>query len=692
MPTINQLSSIDEVTDSDLFPVYSTGNSDTRKVSASVLAAYIQQQSPGPNSVVVQYEMPSGNGFSVSVNSPSNHADVHLLLVPVGNPTGGTINLPTSIVDGQKVLITSTAELPGITFAAAGANINGTPSALVINSAIQFVYNAALASWYRIDDAGFGDFIQTGSGAIKRTAQDELRNTLNVRQFISTTVDGVTSNQAGIVAAVTEALARSADLYWPAGTYVSDANIPNFHSVKHIGAGVLKRGSDTFVISCKTGTNRLYVSPTGVDTNDGLSSAQPRLTVQGAGDLLYNWPYGNVTWRVELAAGTYPEACTFSKPFPSPNRVVFKGPTVTNGVQPTAIMDGTVPGGSGFFFQNLIRAQVESIFFKNYTTADLGTGVIIDTNGELYTKNVWTLNCARGIFATSGSRLRVEAGIIDGNNVAGSIGVSIFSLCTYTVGYGGTAKSILGDTGPAILRCARAGVFAQEGSTGHVDYSYVDANGVGIDIVEKSRCHLLESRVSGSSTGARTRGNSSLYSPAANNNVFTGNTDDLIFGADSIKVDRDQDMRDPRFALRETQAFSTQSATPVTATTYTFEAGELAARGSGFELTIYGSVVGVAGTKNVTVTLGGTTIVNRTITAASTAYVIKAFFRVRNKSGANAQTFYTQILENGATAVVSANATGAEDMTVAKLLTITHNVANVADTNRIQGVDIEVVH
>jgi hypothetical protein len=53
---------------------------------------------------------------------------------------------------------------------------------------------------------------------------------------------------------------------------------------------------------------------------------------------------------------------------------------------------------------------------------------------------------------------------------------------------------------------------------------------------------------------------------------------------------------------------------------------------------------------------------------------------------------YREIIENGATTVVSANATGAEDMTVAKLLTITHSVANVADTNRLQGIDIEVVH
>lgn len=674
MTTISKLNSVDSVNDGDLLPIYSTPNSDTRKASLSVLSTYFQGKLAA-GKAQTQYAAPSANGFSIIVQPAVNGADVHVLVTPTGALSGGTITLPANnvAVDKQAVLVTTTAALTGLTFAASGSSINGAPSMLGASCAIEFAYDKLTNAWYCISDA------------------DE-DTTISVRQFISTAVDGVTSNQAGIEAAVSAAIASASDLYWPAGTYVSDANIPNFHSVKHVGPGVLKRGSDTFVISCKTGTNRLYVSPAGVDTNDGLSSAQPRLLVQSTGDLLYNWPYGNVTWRVELAAGTYPEACTFSKPFPSPNRVVFKGPTVANGVQPTAIMDGTVPGGSGFFFQNLVRAHVESIFFKNYTTADLGTGVIIDTNGELYTKNVWTLNCARGIFATSGSRLRVEAGIIDGNNVAGSIGVSIFSLCTYTVGYAGTAKSILGDTGPAILRCARAGVFAQEGSTGHVDYSYVDANGVGIDIVEKSRCHLLESRVSGSSTGARTRGNSSLYSPSANNNVFTGNTDDLIFGADSIKVDRDQDMRDPRFALRETQAFSTQSATPVTATTYTFEAGELAARGSGFELTIYGSVVGVAGTKNVTVTLGGTTIVNRTIAAASTAYVIKAFFRVRNKSGANAQTFYTQILENGATAVVSANATGAEDMTVAKLLTITHNVANVADTNRIQGVDIEVVH
>lgn len=148
----------------------------------------------------------------------------------------------------------------------------------------------------------------------------------------------------------------------------------------------------------------------------------------------------------------------------------------------------------------------------------------------------------------------------------------------------------------------------------------------------------------------------------------------------------------PRFVLRETSAFPTQSATPVAAITYDFDPGEMAARGAGFELTIYGRVIGTAGTKTVTATIGGTTIVNRVIAAATTAYVIKVFFRVHDVSGANAQTIYTQIIENGAVISVNANVAGAEDMTLAKTITITHSVANVADTNVIQGVDIEVVH
>lgn len=106
--------------------------------------------------------------------------------------------------------------------------------------------------------------------------QKRTEGLLNVRAFIETPIDGVTSNQEGIEAAVAAAYAAGAELEWPAGVYVSDANIPNFHDVQHSGKGVIKRGSSTYRVKPSRDTVRvLYVAPDGSSVNDGIDASRP---------------------------------------------------------------------------------------------------------------------------------------------------------------------------------------------------------------------------------------------------------------------------------------------------------------------------------------------------------------------------------------------------------------------------------
>lgn len=109
-----------------------------------------------------------------------------------------------------------------------------------------------------------------------RAMQSKLGDTISVRDYITTRIDGVTSNQAGIEAAVAAAYAAGAELEWPAGVYVSDANIPNFHDVQHSGKGVIKRGSSTYRVKPSRDTVRvLYVAPDGSSVNDGIDASRP---------------------------------------------------------------------------------------------------------------------------------------------------------------------------------------------------------------------------------------------------------------------------------------------------------------------------------------------------------------------------------------------------------------------------------
>lgn len=116
------------------------------------------------------------------------------------------------------------------------------------------------------------------AGALVQIPEREGDGPLNVRKFITSQIDGTTSNQSGIVAAVAAASASGADLYWPRGTYVAETNIPNFWNVNHIGPGVIKRGANTWFITPRvsTHTNEMFCSPTdGLGSNDGLTADFP---------------------------------------------------------------------------------------------------------------------------------------------------------------------------------------------------------------------------------------------------------------------------------------------------------------------------------------------------------------------------------------------------------------------------------
>lgn len=120
--------------------------------------------------------------------------------------------------------------------------------------------------------------------------------------------DGGSDSQAALVAAVAAAAAAGDHLYWPAGIYVSNASIPLFHTVKHRGPGILRRGTDDFPVYQSSGdTINLYVSPSGDDANDGLSAAQPMRTLPAASTVLGNYARPSLAglWTVNMAAGNY---------------------------------------------------------------------------------------------------------------------------------------------------------------------------------------------------------------------------------------------------------------------------------------------------------------------------------------------------------------------------------------------------
>lgn len=150
----------------------------------------------------------------------------------------GTANLPpigNPVSVYWDAALTQPAALPVRTRGGYPVN-NGTPARLYVGSdySIQVqnkngsvIYSAPVAterySGVVVEISSTDvSFLQAGTGAVTRTAQAKMRETVSVLDFSGIDPTGVSDSTAGIQAAVTFARAQGGEsrkLYWPRGTY-----------------------------------------------------------------------------------------------------------------------------------------------------------------------------------------------------------------------------------------------------------------------------------------------------------------------------------------------------------------------------------------------------------------------------------------------------------------------------------------
>lgn len=135
---------------------------------------------------------------------------------------------------------------------------------------------------------------------------------------------------------------------------------------------------------------------------------------------------------------------------------------------------------------------------------------------------------------------------------------------------------------------------------------------------------------------------------------------------------------------------STQSATPVSVYTYDFAAKQLQVQGAHFKLSIYGEVVGTADAKTIVVTLGATTLLTATIAASTAEYRVEV--HVFNRTDSSTKRVWSKVEQNGVAPIIALNVSANIDVTSAQTLTVTHQVTNTADLNRIGMVELELTH
>jgi hypothetical protein len=155
MPKIDELSSIDSLAAGDLYPLYDVSNSDTRKVTLSVIQDWMQDNLTFPTftgfiDYASQYFAPSATGFSVAITDSS--VNTHLILTPAAGYATGTIILPSlgNAIDKQRVLVNSTQQVTTLTVSGNGASVSGAPTSLGASDFFEMKFDSITSTWYRV--------------------------------------------------------------------------------------------------------------------------------------------------------------------------------------------------------------------------------------------------------------------------------------------------------------------------------------------------------------------------------------------------------------------------------------------------------------------------------------------------------------------------------------------------------------
>lgn len=201
--------------------------------------------------------------ISVFVNGVARRPSIDFF---ISGPTLQTLTLATPLVGGETVSIRYAKALPSgitlsqaVTYTSPSTGISGT-----VKSFLDSLWTAGANT-----GAALVRFLQGGTSAVARTAQDKMSDIIDAKDF-GVTANGVTDDTSAMVNAIARARAMARPLHLPAGTIKTSAAL-DISGVTLIGAGKDYRNASGTVIQ-GAGTHDVLVQSTAAaaDTVIGL--------------------------------------------------------------------------------------------------------------------------------------------------------------------------------------------------------------------------------------------------------------------------------------------------------------------------------------------------------------------------------------------------------------------------------------
>ena len=428
-------------------------------------------------------------------------------------------------------------------------------------------------------------------------------------------------------------------------------------------------------------SNTIYISPSGSDNNDGLTTGTAFKTFQKAFEYLATQgPILQGQWIISAAAGVYPiNSGQQTLRTRSVERVVVKGASPVNGV-PTTIINGA---GGGNYSHGLsmsgigVRGTFKDLKFVNFNGDAAGNTRVAclgEQEADVNFENIHASDCSwAGLYVFNTVRARVTGGILERSRFGFNANMVQTTL-----------------KGVTLRNNTQAGAAWTRGAQGHLDDCIVDDNAIGLLVSENSRVDTVNNDFRRNKYGIKTVSGGYYAEGGVPNRYYIGTSDKnkiaaVISGAYSgNSIYQENSASSTRVAYdRTTLKHIGTNARTVLKTLPAIPVEYVAGAGKEIRVEIFGTVTSVNRGSDIRVRIGSITtpLAFTPTTVAETFTVEMSLLEVQGGH----RVFGT--LTQGTTASRVGNAGGVldvttdQEITIDTLLTDTSNVMTIYRVN-----------